>query len=877
MKKLMLAVCSVVVTCACGSGGGGGGGGGAPPPSAPPIISVSISPATQVNIDQGQTVNFTAIVLNDTNSKGVTWSASGTGVTGTECGAFSNATTTTATYNAPSTVSANLNITITATSVADTTKSASVAVTVTPPPSITTKTLTEATPNANYSATLEATGGAGTLTWSLASGTLPTGLSLSSSGAITGDPTASGTSTFTVQVADSSAAPSGPATAQAQLSLTVVTAVSITTTALPAGSEGIAYLAGVDASGGTPPYTWSLAIGSLPPGLTMPPGSGVISGVPTSQGTFTFTVAAQDSSPTKQTQTQSLAIAIGAPGPLAITTFSLIDGTLNTPYNAKVVALGGTPPYTWSIPTGGLPAGVSLGSSTGAISGTPSSTGTSAFTIVVVDSSSPAETQSQALSMTVANPAEACTSSGNNAVLDGLYAFSLSGFNDVGFLTIVGSFAADGTGKITAGEADTNGVLGAQNGKLITSASSYSAGSDNRGCATLATPFGTFVTHFALGSISSKHATAARMIEWDSPSASAYIASGQLLGQSSSAFAGGPTGSYVFRTVGWDPSSLGGRDVCVGVLNAGENAFTALEEDCNDAWTLSTSSAPALAGAYTAIDANGRGTGIITLGDSNFNITLYMVSSSQLLVVNADPGPFASGEWDQQSVPAGGAGFTQASLDGNMVLYLSGLSLGGTATTVSMETASADGSSSLAITFYEDRAGTLQVSATDTCTYTVEPNGRVTLGSVTQSCGSNPPVFYLAGLNTGFIVDTAPGVDAGSFEPQSAGPFNNASLSGNFFGGIAEVAMQTEQAEVDPVTANGSGNMTGTTDISSMSAQDAGSCFLAATYAVNSDGTFSVSTSGGAVAGIIISSSKFVMFSPATFLTANPTLLVMQK
>jgi hypothetical protein len=212
-----------------------------------------------------------------------------------------------------------------------------------------------------------------------------------------------------------------------------------------------------------------------------------------------------------------------------------------------------------------------------------------------------------------------------------------------------------------------------------------------------------------------------------------------------------------------------------------------------------------------------------------------------------------------------------------MVLYLSGLSLGGTATTVSMETASADGSSSLAITFYEDRAGTLQVSATDTCTYTVEPNGRVTLGSVTQSCGSNPPVFYLAGLNTGFIVDTAPGVDAGSFEPQSAGPFNNASLSGNFFGGIAEVAMQTEQAEVDPVAPNSGGSMTGTTDISSTSAQDAGSCFLAATYAVNSDGTFSVSTSGGAVAGIIISSSKFVMFSPATFLTANPTLLVMQK
>ena len=120
----------------------------------------------------------------------------------------------------------------------------------------------------------------------------------------------------------------------------------------------------------------------------------------------------------------------------------------------------------------------------------------------------------------------------------------------------------------------------------------------------------------------------------------------------------------------------------------------------------------------------------------------------------------------------------------------------------------------MAITFYEDRAGTMQVSATDTCAYTVEPNGRVTLGSATQTCGSNPPVFYLAGLNTGFIVDTAPGVDMGSFEPQSAGPFNNASLAGSFFGGMAEVAMQTEQAEVDPVAANGSAGMTGTADIS---------------------------------------------------------------
>jgi len=877
VKRLLIVVCGLVVTCACGGGSGAGGGGGAPAPAVPIVISVSISPSAQTNIDAGQSEKFTATVENDTSAEGVTWSCSGAGLSGSACGTFAGTTTSAATYNAPSSVSANLNITVTATSVADTTKSSSAVVIVSPPPGITTTTLTNATPNAYYIATLQATGGAGTLTWSVSSGALPTGLSLSSSGAISGDPTVSGTFTFTVQATDSSAAQSGPASAQAQLSLTVVTVVAISTTSLPPGSEGIAYLAGIGASGGTPPYTWSLATGSLPSGLTMQPSSGVISGSPGSQGNFTFTVAAQDSSPTPQTATQSLTLAIGAPGPLDITTSALLDGTVNTPYNATLAAVGGTPPYTWSLPTGTLPPSVSLNAFTGALTGTPSSAGTAYFTAMVADSSLPPQSQTQALSLTVANPAEACTSSGNNAVMKGPYAFSLTGFNDVGFVTVVGSFTADGTGKIIAGEADTNGVLGAQQANLITPASSYSVGQDNRGCATLATPFGTLVAHFALGSIASGAATAGRIIEWDSPSASAYIAAGQLLRQDSSVFANGLSGSYVFRTVGWDPSTAGGRDVCVGQIGAGGNTLTNLELDCNDGWTVFNTTTPGAAGTYTAFDANGRGTGIVSWGETNSSITFYAVSSSQLLAVNADSGPFVSGEWDLQSMPAGGGGFTQASLNGNMVLHLNGLSLVGTASTVSVETATADGNSSLAITFFEDRAGAMQISSTYACTYDIEPNGRVTLSSDTQSCGGTPPVFYLTNLNTGFIVDDSPGVDAGSFEPQSAGPFSNATLTGSFFGGMEEVAIQGVQAEVDAVAADGNGNMTGDTDISSASAQDAGTPFPAATCTVNSDGSFSVSSSDGAVAGIIISSTKFVMFSPSTLATSLPTLLVMQK
>jgi len=120
-------------------------------------------------------------------------------------------------------------------------------------------------------------------------------------------------------------------------------------------------------------------------------------------------------------------------------------------------------------------------------------------------------------------------------------------------------------------------------------------------------------------------------------------------------------------------------------------------------------------------------------------------------------------------------------------------------------------------------------------------------------------------------------VDTGSLEPQSAGPFTNASLAGSFYGGTAEVVTQNVQAEVEPITPNGNGSITGVMEADSMSTQDAGSSFLAATYSVNSDGTFNAGSSGSAVAGIIISSTKFLLFSPSTAPTAYPTLLILQK
>ena len=157
--------------------------------------------------------------------------------------------------------------------------------------------------------------------------------------------------------------------------------LTITTASVPGGTVGEAYSASLVASGGTEEYTWSVASGDLPDGLSLS-GAGAISGTPTANGTFGFTAQVNDG---ENTATVALSIVITAPVPveLAITTTSLPDGTVNQTYNATLEATGGTGEYTWSIVSGNLSAGLSLADSV--ISGTPSAAGTSNFTVEVDD------------------------------------------------------------------------------------------------------------------------------------------------------------------------------------------------------------------------------------------------------------------------------------------------------------------------------------------------------------------------------------------------------------------------------------------------------------------------------------------------------------
>ena len=230
-----------------------------------------------------------------------------------------------------------------------------------------------------YNQTLTASGGALPYTWSLASGNLPSGLGLSGSGVISGTPTATGTATFTVQVTDRKGASSTTV-----FNLTIYPSGSplITTgNPLPTGTVGAIYNDVLAASGGTTPYTWSVASGALPLGLSLTSG-GIITGTPTATGTSTFTLQVTAMGGLFSTAPFSMTIN-PTPTPPAITTANpLFGGDVGTFYSEMLTAFGGTTPYTWSVPSGTLPPGLSL-SSGGLISGIPTATGTANFTLQV--------------------------------------------------------------------------------------------------------------------------------------------------------------------------------------------------------------------------------------------------------------------------------------------------------------------------------------------------------------------------------------------------------------------------------------------------------------------------------------------------------------
>lgn len=223
----------------------------------------------------------------------------------------------------------------------------------TAPLEILTLSLPQATTGQPYNVTLTGQGGEPPYAWSVASGSLCAGLSLTGS-QLQGTPASAGTCSFGLRLSDQA----GEFAARSY-SLTVkapALALDVATTELPAAWLGEPYAAALAASGGEPPYTWNIATGALPAGTSLSAG-GAVTGTPSAEGDFPFVARVTDSKGSQAAKTLQLRV---SSIPLTLETAALPVAYSNTPYEVQLTATGGLPPYNWTLLSGELPAGFTL-------------------------------------------------------------------------------------------------------------------------------------------------------------------------------------------------------------------------------------------------------------------------------------------------------------------------------------------------------------------------------------------------------------------------------------------------------------------------------------------------------------------------------------
>jgi large repetitive protein len=671
--------------------------------------SVEIVPKGTVVIGQSGIVSITANVLNDTvNNGGVLFTAAPLGT-----GTLTQTTTTSATYVAPAVVTTETIVLITATSVDFTKQSATLTVKIEPPPVITTTSLPSAPLNQSYSQPVMATGGVPPLTWAIASGSLPAGLSLAPSTTdtvnITGKATAAGNSTFTVKVTDAT----GASSTSGPLNIVVSTLAFTTTSPLPAGTINMVYSnVQFAATGGTSPYTFALATGStLPPGLNFT--GGLLSGTPTAAGNFSFGVTLTDSGnpPAVITQTFMLTVS-GAQnakllnGPYAFTftgnnaggfiaaagTFTANGAGLITGGEATYNSLAG-PPVTYTGIMGTYTAGtdgrgtITFTTSTPAFPLTPTyafaidPAGSGHGRLIEFDSTGArgsGRLEFQTVSICVVSNTNTNTYSGN-------FAFAGTGFTTsiatgAGPIALVGEFTAAPptvaglAGSIGPGEMDAN-LFGTVSSNQTLSGT-FASGADPNSCTFIFSP------QFTAGNITySAYPVSnaeAFLVESDQVSSNGFtpflsvIDMLQQFGQPfltqnaiTGPMAGGLSGNSLVNGLLVQESAI----LQISVANSGAGNFDLLLTD-NTAGTITSNMAPKggasnpLAVSYSS-DQFGRVTTANSLtSPSYFQPVLYLVSPTEafFLTSTAQQGqPPLLGHLSPQSAGP----FSAASLSGN--------------------------------------------------------------------------------------------------------------------------------------------------------------------------------------------------------------------
>jgi hypothetical protein len=236
--------------------------------------------------------------------------------------------------------------------------------------------LKPAATNTPYNLQLTASGG-GSQVWSVKSGQLPAGVTLSSSGLISGTPTTVGDSNFVVQVTDVNR------TDTETYTLSVVQQLKITAPGSTASEVGVPFSLALKSTGGRPANTWSVE-GTLPPGLSLNAATGDITGTPTAAGAHPVKVRVTDS----LGLTDTLDVPLTVAAKLSVVKKPLPAAKVGRAFRAKLATRGGVGPLKWNILGGRpglLPAGIKFNVKTGSFSGTPRKAGLYRLRMQVVD------------------------------------------------------------------------------------------------------------------------------------------------------------------------------------------------------------------------------------------------------------------------------------------------------------------------------------------------------------------------------------------------------------------------------------------------------------------------------------------------------------